>query len=77
MRILLHKILLHPVLSKLVPLLDFLLHCVVKVLVRFIVGLWIAIWLLIIAVLEFIDSVKGIDSLWIRDSILATSLRVQ
>ena len=77
MRILLHKVLLHPVLSDLIPLLDFLSHCVVQIQVRFKVGFRVAIRLLIISILEFIDCVKGVDSLRILDSILATSLGVQ
>ena len=77
LRILLHKVLLHPVLSDLIPLLDFLSHCVVKIQVRFKVGFRVAIRLLIISILELVNCVQCIYSLRILDSILATSLSVQ
>lgn len=44
---------------------------------RFKVGFGVAIRLLIISILEFIDGVKGVNSLGVFDSVLATSLRIQ
>ena len=69
LRVLFHKVLLHPILREFRPLLYLLFHSVVQVQVRLEAGLRVAIRLLLISVFKFIDFVERLNALRIRNCI--------
>lgn len=69
LRVLGHEVLLHPILSELIPFLNFLPHGVVEVQVLLEIGLGISIRLLSISVFEFVYGIEGVDTLRIIDYI--------